>query len=392
MNTDTKRIGVLYIILTLGSILLTGCSSLARAAELTPTLAAVKEEKSGAIVEGQVTPRDSTQLFFAVSGTIAEVLVEEGDQVIKGDILARLGDRETYQAAITTAKLELITAQQSFDKLTENASLAYNQALLELKVAQRALTDTQQKLADLDTDEYQNKIDDTRTKVADTKETLDDAQTTFDKYKSLDEDNATRKKAEDDLKTAQDDYAQAVRDLDVLVNVLDKSKADVEMASAQLDEAQREVDKRTDGPATDDLDLSEARLDNAKAQLSAAEAAMDRLDLIAPFDGIISNLDIAPGERAILNQPVIQIADFSEWYIDTSDLTEKEVVNIKIGQKVVIIPDALPGVQLTGVVEEISDTYIEKAGDITYKVRILLTETDPLLRWGMTVEVQFPTL
>jgi hypothetical protein len=51
--------------------------------------------------------------------------------------------------------------------------------------------------------------------------------------------------------------------------------------------------------------------------------------------------------------------------------------------------DALPDVQLTGVVKSIAAKYVENRGDITYTVTITLTSKDPQMRWGMTAEVSF---
>jgi hypothetical protein len=53
------------------------------------------------------------------------------------------------------------------------------------------------------------------------------------------------------------------------------------------------------------------------------------------------------------------------------------------------VPDALPDLELTGTVESIDDFFEEKRGDVTYTARILLNESDPRLRWGMTVVVTF---
>jgi multidrug resistance efflux pump len=85
----------------------------------------------------------------------------------------------------------------------------------------------------------------------------------------------------------------------------------------------------------------------------------------------------------------MRIADLSRLYVETDDLTEIEVVDIKVGQKVTVVADALPGVEMTGTVESISQVYEEKRGDVTYTVRILLDNPDPRLRWGMTVVVTF---
>ena len=83
------------------------------------------------------------------------------------------------------------------------------------------------------------------------------------------------------------------------------------------------------------------------------------------------------------------LADFSQWIVETDDLTEIEVPEISIGQSVTIVPDALPDLELTGMVERISDVFEEKRGDITYTARIKLNEENELLRWGMTVVVTF---
>jgi hypothetical protein len=56
---------------------------------------------------------------------------------------------------------------------------------------------------------------------------------------------------------------------------------------------------------------------------------------------------------------------------------------------VVVTPDALPDVALAGGVEAIKDLSEEKRGDVTYTVTIRLQESDPRLRWGMSVTVDF---
>jgi len=75
--------------------------------------------------------------------------------------------------------------------------------------------------------------------------------------------------------------------------------------------------------------------------------------------------------------------------VETSDLTELEVVKIDPDQPVQLAPDALADLTLTGQVERIRDDYSEKAGDVLYTVRVRLDDPDPRLRWGMTVNAEF---
>ena len=183
-----------------------------------------------------------------------------------------------------------------------------------------------------------------------------------------------------------------MRERDRLENDLEAARATADMARARLEDAIRTRDARQDGPDPDDLALAQARLENAQAQLAAAQQALANYDLVAPFDGTLVKVDISLGEQVLPNQKVMVLADLSQWYVETSDLTENEVVQIAEGQSASLTPDALPDLVLNGKVETISDTYVEKAGDITYTVRILLTDTDPRLRWGMTVEVRLTPL
>ncbi len=47
---------------------------------------------------------------------------------------------------------------------------------------------------------------------------------------------------------------------------------------------------------------------------------------------------------------------------------------------------------MSGVVEEISQSFKSQGGDILYTVRIKVNDVDPRMRWGMTVEVTFEPL
>ena len=80
----------------------------------------------------------------------------------------------------------------------------------------------------------------------------------------------------------------------------------------------------------------------------------------------------------------------SRWaMVETSNLTEIEVVRISAGQAVTVTLDALPNAPLRGSVSQISPVFAEKQGDVTYTTRIKLADQQPLMRWGMTASVTF---
>lgn len=377
--------------LLLSALLITACDILDGngGEEIIPLATAVVSSESTVIIEGRIVPRNDAELFFPTGGEVVEVLVDEGQVVTKGEVLARLGNQEPYQASITAAKLELTIAQQAMDDLERTSSLTYQQARLEVVQAEVDNLDAEVRLEEIDTDETQKEIDDTTVKLSDAEDVLEDAQDEFDDYANLDPDNTERKKAEDELEDAQTAYDQAERERDRLVNELKEAQVVAELSNARLQEAQYRLEQHTDGPARQEMALAKARLDNAQAQLAAAEAAMDNLTLLAPFDGTIVKVSVATGETVYPNHTVMVIADLSGWYIETTDLTENEVVSIAVGQTALIVSDALPDLEMSAEVETIGETYQLIAGDITYTARLSLTDPDSRLRWGMTVEVTF---
>jgi multidrug efflux pump subunit AcrA (membrane-fusion protein) len=385
----TIQIALIALMLLIGSAFLTGCQALMGQAQA-PTPAAPVVQQSGAVVvEGHIVPNDSTGLFFMAQGTVSQVPVKEGQAVKKGDVLAQIGDRESIDAAAAAAQLELATAQRQLDDLNKNAALLTDQTQADFYSAQRDLIKAQQNLADIDTKDHQTRLDNATQTMNKAKDDLKTAQDDFDKVSTLDKDNATRKTAQDKLTTAQNTYDQAVRDHDLLANEVSLAKAQESLAEAHLNDAQVTRDAHQNGPDPADLSLANASLANAKAQLAAAQAGLAHLTLTAPYDGTVTSVDIVVGDPVLPNQPVMVIADLSKLYVETSDLTEKDVVSVRTGQKVSAVPDALPDLSLSGTVESIADSFIEKSGDITYVVRIPLDLPDPRLRWGMTVKVTF---
>jgi len=75
--------------------------------------------------------------------------------------------------------------------------------------------------------------------------------------------------------------------------------------------------------------------------------------------------------------------------VETSDLTELEVVKVKVGQGAAIVADALPDASMTGEVTRVTQAATVQGGDILYEVQLKLDSLDPRLLWGMTVEVTF---
>jgi len=345
------------------------------APQQTATVTPTPVPESAVIAEGHIFPARYTTLTFLASGVLSDVNVKLGDSVKAGDELLRLANAEQAEA-------DVVAAQQAYDLLLRNASGDHAQAWQAYMNAQKVRETAQEKWNDINLRDIENRIEDRQQDLADRQADLEKAQQKFEKYKDRGRNDANYKNAGDDLDHAQSDYDKALKDLEATMRERDVPRANLDAALAAEAEAKHQYELGMDGPNADQLAL-------LKARIAAAEDARSNFVIIAPFDGVVMDLNAAAGDQVGPANYAIKLADTSDWYVKTSDLTELEVVKVTPDQSVAVVPDSLPDLTLTGKVTQISQAATSQSGDILYEVQIKLDSIDPRLLWGMTVEVTF---
>jgi multidrug efflux pump subunit AcrA (membrane-fusion protein) len=327
------------------------------------------------VAEGRMKPIHAANLFFQTRGVVEEILVKAGDSVKQGDVLIRLANAGQAEA-------QGIIAQNNYDVLIRNESGDRAKLWEAYMDAQIARGKAEKKWDDLNLDDIKDNIETRKATVEDRQKDVDDAQEEFDKYKNLDENNSSYKSAKDKLENAQADLHQAIRDLEAEIRKRDEIRAAYDAALAAEAEAKHQYEISLDGPNADQLGF-------AKANLEAAKDALSSYVITAPFDGVVADVNVEVGDQVTVETRAISIADSSQWIVETTDVTELEVVKLSLGQKVNLVPDALPDLILKGTVTEISNAYTQQGGDILYTVRVRVENPDSRLRWGMTIEATF---
>ena len=141
---------------------------------------------------------------------------------------------------------------------------------------------------------------------------------------------------------------------------------------------------------TEQVHLESAQADVARAQalLDSANATLiAQSNLVAPFDGTLVSVDIAPAETVVPGQIVIVLGDLSSYKIETTDLSERDVTRVKVGQSVAVFIEALND-NFTGRVADISRIGSTLGGDVVYKVIVELDKQPQGLLWGMSADVK----
>jgi len=371
---------------------LTACANQPAATPSADSVAAEAVTADSVVAEGHLKPVQGVDLSFQGRGAVEAISVKIGDKVSKGDVLARLASASQAEAQLAVANLELVSAQQDMDTLVRMGSANLASAWDAYMKAQVVRAEAARDWEDLNVKDIEDNIEDDKADVEDRAQDLKDAQEDFDKYKDLDKDNSKRKNAEDDLENSQEDYNEAVRKLEEEMRKRDTVRGAFDAALAAEAEAKHQYELSTDGANKDQLALAQARLDNARAQVAAAESNLSNYILTAPFDGVVAEVAIENGDQVGPESRAVSVADTSSWLIETTDITELEIVNVAVGQKVTFTADALSDVTMNGTVTEVSQSSYTQGGDVIYTVRIQAEDVDPRLKWGMTVEVTFAPL
>jgi RND family efflux transporter MFP subunit len=136
--------------------------------------------------------------------------------------------------------------------------------------------------------------------------------------------------------------------------------------------------------------IERTKVQAAQSELDLAKAELSQGTLLAPFDGTVAAINVIPGELAQMDQAVITLANLNELQIETTDLSERDISRVKIGQIVNVNIEALDA-HVAGRVSRISPLSEVVGGDIVYKVTIALDEQLKGLLWGMTAVVEIQT-
>jgi HlyD family secretion protein len=159
-------------------------------------------------------------------------------------------------------------------------------------------------------------------------------------------------------------------------------------ALAAVEQAQVALDRLKSGPPLEDLKIAQLQVNQAQAALEVAQHNLATAQILAPFDGVVTAVNIRPGELTARAVPAIVLADVNTFLLDVA-VDEVDVARVALGQAVTVTLDALPNAFLTGKVEKIAIIATNNAnGVVSYGVRVLLDPTQALVRGGMTATAE----
>jgi HlyD family secretion protein len=387
---------------------LTACNG-NQGAPPTPAAAAPTEPAAGGplsgsvVASGVVAPAQEAQLGFTLAGRVQTVTVAVGDEVQPGALLVTL-ETAALEAQVAQAEAGLQAAQAQLALLQAEphpAEIAVAQA--QVDAADAAITQATAQRDQL-AGAIEAEIAAAQAQVAAAQAQQRQAREVHDQtMKCYDKPGGGRicpllgsaeEQARANLQAADEALAAAQAQLDALTaSAADREReanAAVAAAIAQRDAAQAQLDLLQAGPTAEQIAAAEAAVAQAEATVQAARVALEQAELRAPFGGMVTALEIGPGETVLPGQVVLVLADLSHLQVKTTDLSERDVAGVAAGQAANVSVEAL-GAQVAGRVVQIASQATTVGGDVVYEVVIALDEQPIGLRWGMSVEVEIAT-
>ena len=163
----------------------------------------------------------------------------------------------------------------------------------------------------------------------------------------------------------------------------------IESRKLSLEIAQGEQVKQLEllekgGVTLNQVKNTEVTITNARYDLSNANLSLEKMNIIAPFDGVIVSLPHYSEEaRVASNQPMVGIMNYTRLFMEIN-LPESAIEFVQVNQPVFITHYTLPYDTLQGVISELSPAISSETR--TFKGKLLIDNTDLKLRPGMFVK------
>jgi HlyD family secretion protein len=384
---------ILVLVILSSAVILSACSagssSTAGASSSADSLGAVSSVTVTDSIQtsGNLDADQLASLGWKTSGIVDKVNVKVGQNVKAGDVLATL-KANSVPANIASAQADLVTAQRNLEDV-KNSNLATAQAQVALADAQTAYDTAKNKVDAL---KYKRATPEmikfAESQLTMAQQAVDKAQGDFNNVSDKTPNDPVYASAYSKLYQAQKARASALATLnwykgtptDANVATI---QADFALAKAQLEDAQREWDRLKNGPDPADIAAAQAKVD-------AAQATVNSMAIIAPFDGEVIGVTTSPENLVNSGDSAVVIVNPNTLKVEAL-VDETDISRVSVGNTANITMDAIPGKTLTGHVTMIDPMGSTVSGLVKYTVVVALDPTDVSPLFGATTDVTLLT-
>ncbi|GJM42436.1 MAG: secretion protein HlyD [Ardenticatenaceae bacterium] len=305
-------------------------------------------------------------------------------------------DIAAAEADVRAAQADLNAAYARLSDLTASADAEeISAAQIQLELAQTAATQAAEEHSTVLVTEpegfiTQDRLDDmelaARTAALQANAELQAAQETLDELLNGDPNSIAVNQASVSLAAA------SLKTAELRLKLVAEGASAVQIAQAEatLAAAQATLDRLLRGASAGQITIAEAQLVQAQTNLARAEQNLANATLIAPYDGVITAVNVSIGEQA--SGVVVKLFNPDSLEL-VLDVDEVDISNIILGQEATITLETWPDEEIEATVISIAprNTASQGSGLVTYNVYLALSASDLPIRVGMTANAKLIT-
>ena len=301
--------------------------------EPAPTTPAPVPTPTAVSALGQIEPEGEVvqlSVSSAAEGSrVDKLLIERGDKVKQGQVLAILDSYTRADAALDKAQTDVRIAQANLERVRAGAKQG------DINAQESAINRLEAEL--------KGQIASQKAAIARLAAELDNARVEYNRYQQLFNDGAISAQERDTRRLRVDTVGQQLAEAQETLNrTIETTEVERNEAQAKL-ESVREV-------RTVDVQVAQAELEQAQASVKQAQAALSLTEVRSPMDGRVLEVNVRPGE-VVDNKGIVTIGQTERMYV-VAEVYETDVARVRLGQKAIVTGSAFEE-KLEGEVSEI---------------------------------------
>ncbi len=341
-------------------------------------------------VSGNLEVTDA-EVSFKIPGRVRERLVDEGQAVKTGQVVARLDDAElTQETALRRADFQ--AAQAALDELLAGSRPE------EIAQAKAASEQAQAHLDEMLAGSRPQELAAAEAALRRAQAETERAKLDMDRYAGLYKKEIVSAQQNDAVRTTYETSLQRQREAEEQFKLVREGprKEDIEQARAAYRQAQEHYDLVRKGPRKETIEQGRARAEQARQALAVAETRLSYATLLSPLSGLVLSKNIESGEYVAAGTPIVTVGDLEHPWL-RAYINETDLGRVKVGQRVRVTTDTFPGKVYEGHVSFISSqaeftpksvqTEKERV-KLVYRIKVEIANPQMELKPGMPADAE----
>jgi HlyD family secretion protein len=341
-------------------------------------------------LSGNIEVTDA-EVSFKIPGRVEARLVDEGELVKEGQLVARLESADLVQE-VALRKADAQNAQAALEELLAG----YRKE--DIAQGEAAAQQAQSRLEELLAGSRPQEIAAAQATVERAKAETERAKADAARYAALVKKDEVSEQQYDTVRTTYETALARQKEAEEQYKLVKEGprKEQIEQARAALAQANERFRLLRNGPRKEDIEQARARLALSKAALAEAEARLSYTVVNSPLSGVVLSKNVEPGEYVSPGTPVVTVADLDNIWV-RAYINETDLGRVKVGQRARVTTDSYPHKVYDGRLAfvasqaEFTPKTVQTEKErvkLVYRVKVDITNQNMELKPGMPAEVE----